>query len=111
MVPSRNPKVNDPRERGERALLLLRESLTAGEDAEAFVLGLYLQRLRLSAARQEIVREGVEFTLYEVLETGEMITVPKVILSHIEVIDVQKRISKRLNDETPASHVPEHRQV
>ncbi len=98
LVPPRNIKPTS-KDRAERALDLLRETLISdypNSQAEAFLLGLFLQRMRIAAARQEIQREGVECILYEVLETGEVITVPKVSLSDFNVADLEKKLNEIL---------------
>lgn len=100
-VPKRQSKKPTNEEFGARALELLKQ-MTETEDRpsqeEAFVLGLYLHRLRILAPRQEMKREGVDCTLYEVLETSEIITVPRLTLSMQETAQLQERIAKKLND-------------
>lgn len=100
-VPKRKDKKLNSQEMGDGALQLLHKALSDHEPQskeEAFVLGLYLHRIKMLAPRQEMQIEGEECTLYEVLETSEMLCVPKVPLSAIEISNLQMRISSKLND-------------
>lgn len=89
-----------PLERNARALELLRRALEDGQVApEAFVLALYLARARLIAARQEF--EGK--ILYEVLATEEMLAVPRVPLSQLEIAKIQTRLAQQFSPEADGS--------
>ncbi len=101
-IPKRQSKKVDYAEFGEKALLLLREVVERSErqsQEEAFVLGLYLQRLKLIAARQELQREGVNYTVYEVVETAEMVMVPRVTLTAAEISHLQVSLTQKLSSE------------
>jgi len=80
-----------PVERNARALALLRIALENGQEPDAFVLALYLARARLIVARQEV--DGR--TLYEVLETEEMLAVTRLALSTLEIEAIQTRLAQQ----------------
>lgn len=80
-----------PVERNARALALLRIALESGAEEDAFVLGLFLARARLIVARQEV--EGR--ILYEILETEEMVAVPRLALSTLEIATIQTRLAQQ----------------
>jgi len=87
-----------PKQRDERALYLLKETLRdldrSGAVAEAFVLALYLARRRRIVLRQEMAREGkLPLSIYEVIETEEMIGVPKMVLAELDVEKVQQELA------------------
>lgn len=97
IVPGRKEQIKDQEELGERVLDLLRDAISEEETAdEAFVLGLYLARLRKGIARQELRREGQVFTLYEIFDTSEVLCVPRVPLSRLQVDALQHRIASQL---------------
>jgi len=97
VVPGRKEQVKDQEELGDRVLELLRDAVSLEDQAdEAFVLGLYLARLRKGAARQELLREGQTFTLYEIFDTSEVLCVPRVPLSRLQVDALQQRIASQL---------------
>lgn len=92
-----------PKRRDERALYLLKQAL-ADQDSpyaveEAFVLALFLARRRLIFLRQEIKREGkFPMSIYEVAETEEMLCVPKISLSDLQVEKVQLDLAKKFSE-------------
>lgn len=95
-VPEKKEKPQLPQDRDERALHLLKERVTQVDpfaQEEAFFLALYLLRRRRLALRQEIVQGGVPLSLYEVMDTEEMVTVPRLVLSEIETAQVQARLA------------------
>lgn len=99
-VPLKKDPSDLPKRRDERALYLLKESLSAPESqssiAEAFVLTLYLARRRLVILRQEMKREGkLPLCIYEVAETEEMLCVPKLPISDVQVENVQLELAKK----------------
>lgn len=99
-VAKRKDKKLNNQELGERALELLQATLNDPEAKEdAFVLGLYLHRIRTIAPRQEVQMDGVDCTLYEVLETGEMLCVPKESLSVAQISEAQSRLTAKLNED------------
>ncbi len=81
--------------RDARALALLRDALK-GESTqdEAFVLALYLQRQKKLLSRK-VVKEQ---QLYEVAGTEEMIAVPVIKLSSLQVETVQKQIAEKMSE-------------
>ncbi|MFA6915306.1 MAG: hypothetical protein WC222_02835 [Parachlamydiales bacterium] len=93
--PSATAFVNEAA-RCEKALELLR-TFTQSEDPEeknqAFVLALYLERRKQIVLRKEIW-EGTKVAtlLYEYLETGEMLHVPKVALDKIDLTLVAQQL-------------------
>lgn len=98
-VPFKKEESELPKQRDERALYLLKEALADQENPaakeEAFVLALYLARARLMTLRQEMKKGEVPFSLYEVLETEEMLCVPKISLSELRIEKVQQELSKK----------------
>lgn len=97
----REDKADLPKQRDKRALYLLKEILTDQEAVsakeEAFVLSLYLARRRLITFRQELIKGGFPFSLYEVVETEEMLCVQKIALSDLRIENVQQELSKKFN--------------
>lgn len=84
-----------PVERNARALELLKLALEEKADSEAFVLALYLARARLIALRQELKEQSV----YEVLATEEMLAVPRMQLSSLEIEKIQMRLAQQFSSE------------
>ncbi len=87
--------------RDEKILYLLGEALLSESresKEEAFVLALYLARRRFLLLRRELVDKGKEQTvnLYEVAATEEMIAVPKIKLSELQIAQVQERVALKL---------------
>ena len=102
VVPQKKEALELPKHKDERALFLLKEALANPESsentAEAFVLALYLARKRLIVLRQEMLREEkVPICIYEVIETEEMLCVPKISVSNLRVEEVQAELSKKFN--------------
>ena len=97
-VPLKKDLSDLPKKRDDRALYLLKEALILGNavpEEEAFVLSLYLARRRKIYFRQEIKREGKAFSLYEVAETEEMLCVPKVELSQLQIGILQEALARK----------------
>lgn len=91
--------VNDAA-RCEKALELLRNysvSEDFAEKTQAFVLALFLERRKQIVLRKEIW-EGtkVAVQLYEYLETGEMLQVPKIPLDQINLEETQALVAEQL---------------
>jgi len=93
-VPTKKGGKRLPIDRNERALELLKESLSKEEAPEAFVLALFLARSRYAALRKELP-EGT--SLYEVLATEEMLVVPRVKLSTLQIATIQARLAERFS--------------
>lgn len=111
IIPKKAQKKQDTWEMGERALQLLRECIDQKDllkRQEAFALGLYLQRMKRAVARQDVVEDNETFMLLEILETGEMLSVPQMILSPSEVDTLQTRILYLLTNDL-ASDEPAHK--
>lgn len=100
-VPFKKGPARLPEERKERALEILKEALTReGEDdrSEAFVLALYLARKKQLYLRKEMKKpDGQIIYLYEVAVTEEMLAVPKLKLSKLQIERVQAQIASILN--------------
>ena len=97
-VPKKHEK-KQPVDRNLKALELLKEALakdTPDSHQEAFVLALYLVRFRQIVLRKELKNS---LSLYEVIETEEMLTVPKLKLTSAQTKDLQERIAKKLNQD------------
>jgi hypothetical protein len=84
--------------RVERALILLRQLQLSPEpqEAEIFVLCLFLSHARQLALRQEFQKEGVSYYLYEILRKEEFLTVKVVNLSQIQIETLQKSLADQL---------------
>lgn len=99
-VVAKKEVVDHAPDRDAKAMVLLIEQLaqqTADEQAEAFILALYLARRRLLYLRQQLIDEkGVMMQLYEVAATEEMLAVPKLILSPKQIAAVQVRLAAKL---------------
>lgn len=101
MVPIKKQESELPKRRDERALYLLKETLRdlerEGASAEAFVLALYLARRRLIVWRQEYERKGKPpISIYEVMESEEMLGVPKIALSELHIEHTRQQLAQKL---------------
>lgn len=77
----------------ERALAYLEEILThEDKKQEAFILALFLVRKKMLAYRKSI--EG--FDLYEKLANEEMIAIPKITISQLDIPFLQKSLAEKL---------------
>ena len=79
----------------EKALELLEELISSDQENDAnlaFVLALYLERRKLVAKRKDVK----EVTIYEVLETEEIVAVKKVDVRILPIADIQDQIDSRL---------------
>ena len=77
----------------ESAMLYLEEILShQDKKAEAFILALYLVRKKLLAFRKSIE----EFDLYEKLETEKMLAIPKILISQLDLVLLQKNLAEKL---------------
>lgn len=98
-IPSKKEASELPKQRDERALLLLKEALLRQDseaEAEAFMLALYLARRRRLFLRQEMeIKKGKRSSLFEVAETEEMLCVPKLSLSDLQIEKLQIELAKR----------------
>lgn len=99
IVPKTKSASDLPKKRDDRALYLLKEALnnlTLENTPEAFVLSLYLARRRLLALRHEMNQppRGL-LSIYEVLDTEEMLCVPKLALSDLQVEKLQLELAKK----------------
>ena len=81
-----------------KALALLKELLSQVEhnEAEIFVLSLFLARARQLVLRQEIKQGEEKFYLFEVARQDEFITVKKLNLDSLEIKSLQQCISAKL---------------
>jgi hypothetical protein len=84
--------------RVDRALALLKELLQAAEpqEAEIFVLCLFLSHARQLALRQEFEKEGATYQLYEVLRQEEYVTIKAINLSNLQIEEIQKSLACKL---------------
>lgn len=100
-VPLKKEASELPKQRDARALYLLKQVLNQNEQessAEAFVLALYLARRRRIYLRQEMkLHNGVPASLYEVAETEEMLCVPRLSLSELQVEKLQAELAKKFS--------------
>ena len=86
----------DELEKGWTLLKTLSASEIAEEKEEAVVLALYLNRKKLLAVRKETSLKEKGFSLYEHLENGEALLVPKLDLFSLSIPAVQERLKKKL---------------
>lgn len=97
---SRIPKkeVIDKSSRIDRAFDLLRSFQNEGDakEDEAFILCLYLSHARQIVLRQEFLREGIAYHLYEVLRKEEFITIKAPKLSDIQIEKLQRSLASQL---------------
>lgn len=84
--------------RVDLALILLIKLKEAQEvnEAELFVLCLFLSHARKIALRQEFQKDGVGYQLYEILSLEEFITVQVMNLSDLEITNLQHSLAKQL---------------
>ena len=82
-----------------KALALLKEllELPEREDAEVFVLSLFLARARRLILRKEIQRDGMNYFLYEKVGCDEFITIKKMNLNSDEITLLRQILSEKLN--------------
>lgn len=99
-VPAKKTAQEMSKSREEKAIALLREALAADSKesaAEAFVLALFLARKKMIKACDEIFLEtGLPATLYEILDAEEMICVPRIKLSDLQIDTLQESIAQKL---------------
>lgn len=90
-------------DRSERSLHLLdrlralQETADASSLATAFLLALLLVREKILHRKQEISSSAGCFLLYEVVDSGEILTVQKVSLSLTEVQKIEQEIRSWMN--------------
>lgn len=98
-IPLKKPVSDLPKQRDARALCLLKAALNSSEpddQAEAFILALYLGRRRLLYFRQDLVLEdGQAACICEIAETEEMLCIRKISLSNLQVEKVQQQLAKK----------------
>lgn len=93
-IPPHKQDAPKGKESTEQALSLLKASLESEASTapyEAFILSLYLARRRILAARKELL--STSGIVYEVLETGEMLCVPEVKLSEIQIPEMERQLA------------------
>ena len=98
-VPAAKGLSDLPKKRDDRALYLLKEALNSqspDQVPEAFVLSLYLARRRLITLRHEMKSDARgPLSIYEVADTEEMLCVPKLALSELQVEKLQLELAKK----------------
>jgi hypothetical protein len=99
-VPKKQLELPKSQNREIAAFELMREALASKkpeDQAEAFILSLFLARKRILYIRQQLPQaDGTIMTIYEVAATEEMIAIQKLPLSQLEVVKVQQRIAAKL---------------
>lgn len=88
-------------EQDEKAIYLLKEALekkTAEDDAQAFILALYLARKKQITLRDEIIQEGQKVNLYEDVATEEIFCVRNMELSQLQIQKIQQELAKQLKN-------------
>lgn len=91
-------KVPEGASRTEKALALLRilQQSPEPQEAEIFVLCLFLSHARQLALRKEFKREAESYHLYEILRKDEFVTIKVVNLSHFQIETLQKSLADQL---------------
>ena len=92
-VPEREIVDLTPQGHDERLMELLKECVNSQEENDhrkAFVVALYLTRRKKLIQRQEIEHQGHDVIIYEVKENEEMLSVPKVSITTLQVAEIQK---------------------
>lgn len=98
-VPKQKEVSELPKQRELRALILLKDALKSTEEgaaAEAFVLSLFLARRRRLHFKQEIQLPNKPLSsIYEDSETEEILCVPKMPLTDLQVERLQADLAKK----------------
>ncbi|KAF3362035.1 Uncharacterized protein PHSC3_001346 [Chlamydiales bacterium STE3] len=86
-------KENKPKSSEESALLYLDQVLSdSTKKEELFILALYLARKKILVFRKSLESHD----LYENLETEEMLSIPKVAISSLDLPVLQKKLAEKL---------------
>ncbi len=88
--PSKIPMTNAARD--ERALEIFKRKQITPE--ETFVLALYLQRRKKIALRRELVEKSV----YEILDTEEIVVIDKIPLTHLAIEQIQASLIEKFKE-------------
>jgi hypothetical protein len=107
VMPKKKEKL-PPLNRDDQAFALLREALESDDSSsrdEAFVLALYLQRRKVLALRDTVTNEDGAYSLYEVHDTGVVVSVPKASLTDLAVTEIQTTIARKLKGPPPEEEV------
>lgn len=82
----------------EKAFSLLKEAQAAHEkdEAEIFILALFLARAKQLILRKEKIHQGCLYHLYEVAHQDEFLMIKKIDLTSSEISQVQASLSKKL---------------
>lgn len=97
-VPIKPSEDESSKNRIEKALELLKAGIEGEDHEKNLILAMFLQRKKIIILRQELTREdGSQYLLYEVNGTEEMIPVPKVSITNINVAQIQNEILKSFN--------------
>lgn len=100
MVPQKFKEIALPKAREERIFHLFRElskSSMLEEQAEAFVLALYLARKKKLVMRQQMQRTEEIIQVYEAVENEEIFCIKKFPLSALETEKIQLALAKKIN--------------
>lgn len=101
-VPVKKEVSELPKERDARAMYLLKEALLRQEPddiAEAFILAMYLARKRIIYFRRDLVlADGQNASIYEVSQTEEMLCIPKMALSVLQIEKVQRALAVKFKN-------------
>jgi hypothetical protein len=83
-----------------RALQILKDLLSRpdGNEAEIFVLVLYLAHARQLILRRDFEKEGIGYQVYEIAKQDEFLTIKKVSLMHLEGDLLQQSLSSKLKE-------------
>lgn len=93
-IPTKTPPPTIQRD--QDALSFLKNLIQSNqEEAQAFILALLLTRNRLLRCVNEIWENGKIFSLYEVIETEEILSVKKITLSHTQIEEVRKALANK----------------
>lgn len=99
-IPYRKTAISPPQTKQQRALEHLKTALqvpTPENCHEALLLALYLVRKRFLVFRRDFLDEtGDNYSLFEVIETEEMLPIKKVPLTNINLGSLQASIAEKL---------------
>ncbi len=101
-IPERKSSAKPSLTRQERALEHLKSTLldpTPENSSQALLLALFLVRKRFLVFRRDFVDEsGDLYSLFEIIETGEMLAVKKVSLVNLDLVVLQAAIAEKLKE-------------
>jgi hypothetical protein len=97
-IPKKDPGQPAYLRKETKALAYLKEIIGCeNKSQEQYFLSLYLMRKKILNLKKEIDNQDQPYHLFEVVETGEMLPIPKIPLSQLDSKEVQKELATRLS--------------